>query len=448
MALDLAGMLTGVSKQPIDPRLNMQQQQLALGANATKMMQGGMESMRRSAGGEAPVAQQLQMAMSKLDLQEPDDLRKLISIQMATGDRTGAAKTAAMLQAVEAKQKLPAQAASVADGLPPAYSNLANAIKNNVPGALEQGLKILGNIPAAKKEGSNIEEWRVAVDENDYQGTLQDWVAAKKSPLVSTQNTPKQQRETLRIEAQGSLYEKTQEQLPAAENNLGTAKGILGIVSSGEATGQAGATVASFATSIQSTLEVLGITVPEEIATKSGTLAQMKRYAGEALMPFIEQQGRGFTDTEREYFLKNVIAGYDQPWQFNDAYGTVLLSKSLSEIEKNNFAYAVSISDDLLNKAPQNLWSEYERKVPRLKVGTKTRGGKSYEGAIVIQDNENLSQYWTKESPKGFKVANGEKPPIEYAWEDLEETAKDRNQTVRELLVDFSRGGDLIGGIY
>ncbi len=101
MALDLAGMLTGVSKQPIDPRLNMQQQQLALGANATKMMQGGMESMRRSAGGEAPVAQQLQMAMSKLDLQNPDDLRKLISIQMATGDTAGAAKTASMLQAMK-----------------------------------------------------------------------------------------------------------------------------------------------------------------------------------------------------------------------------------------------------------------------------------------------------------------------------------------------------------
>ena len=53
------------------------------------------------------MAVRLQMAMSKLDLQNPDDLRKLISIQMATGDRTGAAKTAAMLQAVETKQKLP-----------------------------------------------------------------------------------------------------------------------------------------------------------------------------------------------------------------------------------------------------------------------------------------------------------------------------------------------------
>lgn len=431
MALDLAGMLTGVSKQPIDPRLNMQQQQLALGANATKMMQGGMESMRRSAGGEAPVAQQLQMAMSKLDLQNPDDLRKLISIQMATGDTVGAAKTASMLQAMK---QAPLDAAE------------KKRIDERDYDLRKREVEVKERSPDIKNPAL-IQEYNFAKNEG-YEGTFMEFVAAKKSPLVSTQNTPQQQRETLRIEAQSNLYKKTQEQLPAAENNLGTAKGILGIVSSGEATGQAGATVASFATSIQSTLEVLGITVPEEIATKSGTLAQMKRYAGEALMPFIEQQGRGFTDTEREYFLKNVIAGYDQPWQFNDAYGTVLLSKSLSEIEKNNFAYAVSISDDLLNKPPQNLWSEYERKVPRLKVGTKTRGGKSYEGAIVIQDNENLSQYWTKESPKGFKVANGEKPPIEYAWEDLEETAKDRNQTVRELLVDFSRGGDLIGGIY
>tara|TARA_B110000196_G_scaffold208098_1_gene178383 strand:- start:2563 stop:3816 length:1254 start_codon:yes stop_codon:yes gene_type:complete len=136
MALDLAGMLTGVSKQPIDPRLNMQQQQLALGANATKMMQGGMESMRRSAGGEAPVAQQLQMAMSKLDLQNPDDLRKLISIQMATGDRTGAAKTAAMLQAVEDKTvSLSSEIAdrtSFADYLSLTYKEEGEAVRDSV----------------------------------------------------------------------------------------------------------------------------------------------------------------------------------------------------------------------------------------------------------------------------------------------------------------------------
>jgi hypothetical protein len=388
------------------------------------------QNLSNAVGTPSP-EQAIQMGMGQLDLTSVKGLTTLAEMQQLRGDMAGAAKTASKIQAM---RQAPLDAAE------------KKRIDERDYNLRKREVEVKERSPDIKNPAL-IQEYNFARNEG-YEGTFMEFVAAKKSPLVSTQNTPQQQRETLRIEAQSNLYKKTQEQIPAAQKNLGTAKGILGIVSSGEATGQAGATVASFATSIQSTLEVLGITVPEEIATKSGTLAQMKRYAGEALMPFIEQQGRGFTDTEREYFLKNVIAGYDQPWQFNDAYGTVLLSKSLSEIEKNNFAYAVSISDDLLNKPPQNLWSEYERKVPRLKVGTKTRGGKSYEGAIVIQDNENLSQYWTKESPKGFKVANGEKPPIEYAWEDLEETAKDRNQTVRELLVDFSRGGDLIGGIY
>ena len=102
--LDLAGMLTGVSSQPIDPRLNMQQQQLALGANATSMMQGGMESMRRSAGGAPPVAQQLQQAMSQLDLTKVADLRKLAKILQASGDMAGAAKVAAKIQAMQAAE--------------------------------------------------------------------------------------------------------------------------------------------------------------------------------------------------------------------------------------------------------------------------------------------------------------------------------------------------------
>ena len=144
MALDLAGMLTGVSKQPIDPRLNMQQQQLALGANATKMMQGGMESMRRSAGGEAPVAQQLQMAMSKLNLQNPDDLRKLISIQTATGDTAGAAKTASMLQAMR-------QAGKQREQL------IAQATKLKLPETAEM-LRGGGDIEIATKQVLEAEE--------------------------------------------------------------------------------------------------------------------------------------------------------------------------------------------------------------------------------------------------------------------------------------------------
>lgn len=107
MALDIAGMLTGVSNQPVNPNLSVQQQQLAMGANATSMMQGGAESLRRSLGGAAPMAEQLQMAMSSLDPRKTKDAEKLIKIMMATGDRAGAAKLAATLEAraLEKKQR-------------------------------------------------------------------------------------------------------------------------------------------------------------------------------------------------------------------------------------------------------------------------------------------------------------------------------------------------------
>ena len=107
MALDIAGMLTGVSNQAVNPNLSVQQQQLAMGANATNMMQGGMESMRRSLGGAVPAAEQLQMAMSSLDPRKTKDAEKLIKIMMATGDRAGAAKLAATLEAraLEKKQR-------------------------------------------------------------------------------------------------------------------------------------------------------------------------------------------------------------------------------------------------------------------------------------------------------------------------------------------------------
>jgi hypothetical protein len=46
-------------------------------------------------------SEQLQMAMAKLDLSKPEDLRKLAGIQQATGDLAGAAQTAARIQAMK-----------------------------------------------------------------------------------------------------------------------------------------------------------------------------------------------------------------------------------------------------------------------------------------------------------------------------------------------------------
>jgi hypothetical protein len=97
MAQTLAGLLTGVPQNAIDPNLSIQQQQLALGASAADMMGSGLRSMTgQQSQGER--AAELQLAMSKLDLNDTEDLTKLARIMQATGDLAGAGKIAALIQ--------------------------------------------------------------------------------------------------------------------------------------------------------------------------------------------------------------------------------------------------------------------------------------------------------------------------------------------------------------
>lgn len=98
---DIAGLLTGMPSSRPDPMAmggNSEQQRLAFGAQRAQGMQRGL----RSAMGQGPTtAEQLQMAMAKLDLSNPADLRKLAGIQQATGDLAGAAQTAAKIEQMQ-----------------------------------------------------------------------------------------------------------------------------------------------------------------------------------------------------------------------------------------------------------------------------------------------------------------------------------------------------------
>ena len=99
MARDIAGMLTGVSNQSIDPNMSSEQQWTALNNQSIKGMQGAIQNLRGQPRGTQ--AEQLQMAMASLDPSNPADAEKLIKLMMATGDRAGAAKLAASLKATQ-----------------------------------------------------------------------------------------------------------------------------------------------------------------------------------------------------------------------------------------------------------------------------------------------------------------------------------------------------------
>ena len=102
---DIAGLLTGVSSGGIDPVTagNSEQQRLAFGAQRAQGL--GRASRGLMGGNSRTAGEQLQMAMASLDLSKPEDLRKLAGIQQATGDLTGAAKTAAGIRELELEGK-------------------------------------------------------------------------------------------------------------------------------------------------------------------------------------------------------------------------------------------------------------------------------------------------------------------------------------------------------
>lgn len=99
---DIAGLLTGMPSSRPDPLgggVGSEQQRLAFGAQRAEGLQRGVRGLMGK--GTMTPAEQLQMAMAKLDLSKPEDLRKLASIQQATGDLAGAAQTAARIQAMK-----------------------------------------------------------------------------------------------------------------------------------------------------------------------------------------------------------------------------------------------------------------------------------------------------------------------------------------------------------
>lgn len=98
MANSLAGLLTGIDPSGIDPQANLQQQQLALGAGAAKMMQSGM----RGLAGQEDTASQLQskltQQMANFQNLSEEEQRRLIGVLQATGQTALAGQLASTLQ--------------------------------------------------------------------------------------------------------------------------------------------------------------------------------------------------------------------------------------------------------------------------------------------------------------------------------------------------------------
>ena len=442
---DIANMLTGMGGGSTRPNPNMSSSdwRMAFGA---QQAQGLMNAARTTTPQEA-----IQMGIGKLDLGTVKGLQTLGQMQQIRGDLKGTAQTAAAIEALKAKQKLPDQAEAVAANLPASYAGLAKAIRAGVPGALEQGVKIMGTIPAPVKDPALVAEWRVAVEENDYKGDLADWAELKKARGINLAQDPvaKARAETLErnLGSQALMYEKTREEQDIARQEITTGESILNSVSKEGITGTFGESTLQIASAFQGIYEIAGVTPPEGISSLVQKAGSITKAGYEAMLPLIEAQGRGFTDKDREAAVK-VLPGLQQSWQYNEFAGNLSILKGLKSQEKNQFARQRSLLDEITATGGETLWTHYLNDLPMSESKQVTNRGLTYERLQPIRDNENLSQYWVTERPKGFKIKSGSNV-VEMTMKDIRDTAaKKYGMTPRAYLADLSNQGLLIDGVY
>ena len=179
MAQTIAGLLTGVSQQPLDPNMSRDQQWMALNQQAIQGMQSGIAGLTGQPQQQS-TAEKLQLAMSKLDLNDTEDLTKLARIMQATGDLTSAGKIAALIQDKKLKGKqregLITQAKSLGldqtvdmltsgGDVETATKQILEAEERNV--IAKQGRK--GKIAVAQSKGANDTVLK-AISDGEYDG--------------------------------------------------------------------------------------------------------------------------------------------------------------------------------------------------------------------------------------------------------------------------------------
>lgn len=481
---DLVGLLTGVQsrQQPISAT-NPQDWRMQFGQRQSEKMNQRLRGLT----GRMSTQEALGAGLSQLDLSTPDGLRTVAKLQQSTGNLAGAAQTAARIKQMQdeiEQQKLKQQQAAaalasredVADQVRAAgYGKIADAIVSEAGSGKENALK--AGLDIIKKKGEtaktvNLVDTRTdktigsAVERDgrlflpgsstpltneQLRGVgVSDSYVKPSSALVTTKLTPQQEQEQRALESQGNMFEITSGEVNPAIDKAASARQVLSTVNKGIATGIVPDFLANQGAILQGTLEAMGVTnIPTGISTGVLNQSELKNIQNKGMLPFIEQQGRGWTDTDRVNYYKT-SAGYTQPWQYNEIVATADLQNSINTIEKHQFANTRKNLTTVTPLASTTLWNDYLKRVPRSKViqdFEREGTGFTYDKVTVVDDGANLSQYWVEDQPIGFKMQLGDQI-VDLDWKDVKDSAEKKQQTVREWLADREFAGHIIQGNY
>lgn len=486
---DLAGLLTGIGSAPIDPMqgASIRDREIALQQKALGGFRKGVGALTGGRVDARSTTEKAQEALAKLDPNKKEDREKILQIvlrvspervpalreEFSRRDKAEDATSASVSSSTQTRN-------SIAKQIEASHPDLARAIIDERASgqnqALQAGLDIikerskpstatdkgkvvnLVNTQTDKTVGTAVEingqlylqnpngttsATPMSPAELENRGISASYVKPP-APLVSTVETPQQRALTANLERQGDLYERTKEGASANILKGQNARKILKKVNDGIATGAFPEFVANQSSAFQGFLKQFNIPVPAGLANNVLQQSELKKIQVDGMFPFIEEQGRGWTDADRENYFKT-SAGFTQPWQYNEVVALTDLQNAVNGLDENRFAYARAQLDTVTKGLDETtLWNDYLKHLPRTKVITDfKRGDLTYDKLEVIEDGANLSQYWVESIPTGFVLEKPDGELIDMSWEDINSTALDRGQTAREFLAQQELKGSI-----
>lgn len=417
----------------------------------------------------------------------PEAQKDLIGRLQASGQSSVAAQLVGQLKESKQKAKQAEDSKLVASSLPPEYSQLAKAIEGNVTGALAEGIdvlsrerktppkvdkkivnlvntktdKIVGTATEVDGQLFNSQGQLIPPEELEGFGISATYVKPS-TPLVSMAADP---REEAKAERRSQLFvplttvsESTAIAAESAVNEKRNAQTALRAIDNNAKTGAISAVSTNLAQIGQDVFQNLGIQVPQGWSELTNSKAQYQMISAQGLLPRIEEQGRGFTDPEREYFLKEVIPSYKQAWQFNELASNLQDESATLKIAEAGFANnrrAWHVTEDKTpSQAHSVVWDDYTSKLPynKLKKNAKRMVGTkevTYDKYQTLSDKSKLWQYWASgQEPTGFTLIDAEGNPVDYTFYELNNLEGFEGKTAREILQLFDNADRLSGAIY
>lgn len=211
-------------------------------------------------------------------------------------------------------------------------------------------------------------------------------------------------------------------------------------------TGKGAEAIADLTSVVSTGLRAFNLPVPDDMQTMLQEAGELSRFKVEALKPFIEAQGRGFTDPDRK-MTEKAIAGIQQTPQMLELLGVTQQAQSYAQEEKIALSDYYATLEDRSAVNPKTAWANYQSKLPRLYTLKDDKGNEiSTMPQLDVQDGR-LYEYWQKGIPLGFEVQIGD-DVAKLDWKALETVAKKKNTTARRLLSDFRANGLILDAYY